>query len=246
MMAKAESVLNLALSSPRNRGAFSTIYLFDKKQWIPSDGWAGYPDSYHAFAMSWTAYWMLRWAEDLTPTRKAEVLAFVKPYGDFLLAHQSPSGVIPAWYYASNLQPRQEFRDFSAETAPSALFLATLGESTGDQRFIVGAQHGMTFIEKEVLPRQRWFDFETFLSCARKDYSFFDSWTAQYPQNNMAEIQAASAMLALYRLTKKTEYLESGTKMLDYLLLSQQVWNNPMYTPMLLGGFNAEYRPGVE
>ena len=240
MMAKAESVLNLALSSPRNGGAFSTIYLVDKRQWIPSDGWAGYSDSYHAFAMSWTAYWMLRWAEDLTPGRTAEILTFVKSYAEFLLTHQSPSGVIPSWYYASNLEPRAEFRDFNAETTASALLLATLGGITGDQRFIVGAERGMSFIEREVLPRQRWFDFETFLSCARKDYSFFDTWTAQYPQNNLAEIQAPAAMLVLYRLTHKPEYLEGGVRMLDYLLLTQQVWNNPMYTPMLLGGFTTQ------
>jgi hypothetical protein len=240
MIAKAESVLNLALSSPREGGAFSTIYLVDKRQWIPSDGWAGYSDSYHAFAMSWTAYWMLRWAEDLTPGRKAEILAFVKPYGEFLLAHQESSGVIPSWYYASNLKPRAEFRDFNAETTASSLLLATLGGITGDQRFIGAAERGMSFIEREVLPRQRWFDFETFLSCARKDYSFFDTWTAQYPQNNLAEIQAPAAMLALYRLTRKPEYLESGTRMLDYLLLTQQVWNNPIYTPMLLGGFTTQ------
>jgi len=202
--------------------------------------WAGYSDSYHAFAMSWTAYWMLRWAEDLMPARKAEILAFVKPYGEFLLAHQEPSGVIPSWYYASNLAPRAEFRDFNAETTASALLLATLGSVTGDQRFIAGAERGMSFIEREVLPRQRWFDFETFLSCARKDYNFFDTWTAQYPQNNLAEIQAPAAMLALYRLTRKHEYLESGARMLDYLLLTQQVWNNPMFTPMLLGGFTTQ------
>jgi hypothetical protein len=240
MMSRAESVLNLAMSSPRDSGAFSTIYLVNKRQWIPSDGWAGYSDSYHTFAMSWTAYWMLRWAEDLTPGRRAEILAFVKPYGEFLLAHQASSGVIPSWYYASNLQPRAEFRDFNAETTASALLLATLGGISGDQRFIAGAERGMNFIEREVLPRQRWFDFETFLSCARKEYGFFDTWTAQYPQNNLAEIQAPAAMLALYRLTHKPEYLEGGARMLDYLLLTQQVWNNPLYTPMLLGGFTTQ------
>ena len=99
----------------------------------------------------------------------------------------------------------------------------------------------MSFIEREVLQRQRWFDFETFLSCAGKHYNFFDSWIAQYPQNNKAEIQASSAMLALYHLTHKPEYLESGTKMLDYLLLTQQVWNNALYTPMLVGGFTTQY-----
>ena len=240
MMQRAESVLNLALSSPRKQGAFSTIYLVDGRQWLPGDGWASYADSYHAFSMSWTAYWMLRWAEDLTPARRAEILQFVQPYGDFLLAHQQASGVIPSWYEATTLKPRTEFRDFNAETAPSALLLATLAADTGDQRYLAGAERAMGFVTAEVLPRQRWFDFETFLSCARKDYDFYDHWTAQFPQNNLAEIQAPAAMLALYRATRKPEYLERGTAMLDYLLLTQQVWNNPQFTPILLGGFTTQ------
>jgi hypothetical protein len=240
MMAKAESVLNLALSSPRSGGAFSTIYLVDQDKWVPGEGWASYADSYHAFSMSWTAYWMLRWVEDLTPQRKAEVLRFVKPYGDFLVAHQQPSGVIPSWYDATTLEPRAEFRDFNGETAPSALLLVTLANSSGDPRYLAAAERAMSFVQSEVLPRQRWFDNETYLSCARKDFGFFDRWTAQYPQNNLAEIQAPQAMLALYQATGKAEYLEGGTRMLDYLLLTQQVWNNPMFTPKLLGGFTTQ------
>jgi len=240
IMRKAESVLNLALSAPRKDGAFPTIYLVDRSQWIPSDGWAGYEDSYHAFSMSWTAYWMLRWSRDLTPQRKKEILEFVKPYGEFLLSHQESSGVIPSWYNANSLEPRTELRDFNAETAVSALLLVTLGTETGDSRYLAGAERAMAFVRREVVPRQRWFDFETFLSCARKSYGFFDSWTAQYPQNNLAEIQAPEAMLALYRVTHKPEYLESGAEMLDYLLLTQQVWNNPMFTPPLIGGFTTQ------
>ena len=83
---------------------------------------------------------------------------------------------------------RAEFRDFNAEGTANALFLAELGAVTDDHRYIDGAEKGMSFIEREVVPRQRWFDFETFLSCARKDYGFFDSWTAQYPQNNLAAV----------------------------------------------------------
>ncbi len=240
MMAKAESILNLALSAPQQQGAFPTIYLLQEHKWIPGDGWAGYADSYQAFSMSWTAYWMLRWAEDLVPERRNEILRFVKPYGDFLLAHQQSSGVIPSWYLAQTLQPRVEFRDFNAETAPSALLLATLGQSTGDTRYTQAAERAMAFVTNEVVPRQRWFDYETYLSCARKDYSFFDQWTAQYPQNNLAEIQAPQAMLALYKQTGTAVYLQRGTEMLDYLLLTQQVWNNPLFTPALLGGFTTQ------
>ena len=240
MMGKAESVLNLALSSPRKGGAFSTIYLLKGARWLPGDGWASYEDSYNAFSMSWTAYWMLRWAEDLTPERKAEVLRFVRPYADFLVANQLASGVIPSWYEARTLEPRTEFRNFNAETAPSALLLATLGLDTGDARYTAAAEHAMAFVEREVVPRARWFDFETFLSCARKEYAFFDPWTAQYPQNNLAEMQAPQAMLTLYRATHKAVYLKEGTEMLDYLLLTQQVWNNPQFTPRLLGGFTTQ------
>lgn len=239
IMKKAESVLNLALTAPQKDGAFATIYFVNSHRWQNDDGWAGYADDYHAFCMSWTGYWMLRWAEDLTPQRKAEVLSFVKPYGDFLLRQQLPSGVIPSWYDTS-LHPRAEFRDFNAETGVSALFLVNLGKATGDQRYTTAAERAMDFISREVVPRQRWFDFETYLSCARKPYDFFDHWTAQYPQNNLAEIQTVEAWLALYQVTHKREYLDRGTKALDYLLLTQQVWNNPSFSPKLLGGFTTQ------
>jgi hypothetical protein len=236
---KAESVLNLALSSPQHGGAFPTIYLLNDKRWIPEDGWAGYSDDYHAFDMSWTAYWMLRWAEDITPDRKSEILAFVRPYGDFLVKHQLPSGVIPSWY-DKDLEPRSEFRDFNAESGASALLLAALGEATGDRTYINAAARAMDFTAREVLPRQRWFDFETFLSCARKPYDFYDKWTAQYPQNNLGTIQAAKAYLELFHATGNRSYLEQGTQVLDYLLLTQQVWNNPAFSPKVVGGFTTQ------
>lgn len=236
---KAESILNLALKSPRNHGAFSTIYLLNDKRWIPDDGWAGFSNDYHAFCMSWTAYWMLEWGRNLTPGRKDEILAFVRPYGDFLVKQQLTSGVIPSWY-DKDLKPRSEFRDFNAETAASALLLASLSQATGDRTYLNAAERAMDFIAKEVEPRQRWFDFETFISCARKPFDFYDKWTAQYPQNNLATIQAAKAYLKLYEVTKDHKYLEQGAQVLDYLLLTQQVWNNPAFSPKMVGGFTTQ------
>jgi hypothetical protein len=236
---KAESVLNLALESPQHDGAFATIYLLNDKRWIQDDGWAGYSDDYHAFCMSWTAYWMLRWVEDITPERRAEVLAFLRRYGDFLVKQQLASGVIPSWY-DKDLKPRSEFRDFNAETAASGLLLAALGEATGDRTYVNAAARAMDFVTREVLPRQRWYDFETFLSCARKPYEFYDKWTAQYPQNNLAEIQAAKAYLEMFHATQDRQYLEHGRQVLDYLLLTQQVWNNPAFSPKVVGGFTTQ------
>lgn len=235
---KAETVLNLALSSPQYHGAFPTIYLLNNKQWIRDDGWAGFPKDYHAFDMSWTAYWMLKWA-NLAPQRRSEILAFVRPYGDFLVKHQLSSGVIPSWY-GSDLKPFKVFRDFNSETAASALLLASLYQATGDRIYLDHAIKAMDFIQNEVLPRQRWSDFETFFSCARKPLSFYDPWTAQYPQNNLSQIQAAKAYLELYDVTRQQKYLDLGTRVLDYLLLTQQVWNNPAFSPKLVGGFTTQ------
>jgi hypothetical protein len=236
---KAEAVLNLALKSPQQEGAFSTIYLVPQRRWIREDGWAGYPDDYHAFCMSWTAYWMLKWAEDLTPDRKDEVLAFTRLYADFLVKHQLSSGVIPSWY-DSDLTPVKEFRDINAETAGSAFFLAELAQITGEKTYVNSAGRAMDFITERVLPRQLWWDFETYRSCARKDFSFYDRVTAQYPQNNLSTLQAAMAYLKLYRVTKERRWLDTGTRVLDYLLLTQQVWNPPYFDPRLLGGFTTQ------
>jgi hypothetical protein len=150
MKRKAEQVLNLVLQSPRQNGAFSTIYLHDTNTWFRDDGWAGYVNDYHTFCMSWTAYWMLRWANDLVPERKPEILAFAGPYADFLLRVQQPSGNIPSWI-GEDSQPRQEFRDFNAETAGSALFLAEFFASTGDKKYLDGALRAEEFITREVL-----------------------------------------------------------------------------------------------
>ena len=232
---KAEEVLNLALKSPQQKGMFSTIYLADTQSWLPDDGWAGFSSDYHTFCMSWTAYWMVRWAEDLVPQRKNEIATYLRPYADFLLKAQQPSGVIPSWFHP-DLTPRTEFRDFNAETPGSNLFLAQFAAFVNDDRYLRAAINGQRFIAENVIPRERWYDFETFFSCARKPLSFFDPWTAQYPQNNLSAIQAAKAYLQIFTLTKDPQYLTAGQRVLDYLLLTQQVWNHPLLTPKLVGG----------
>jgi len=235
MRQKAEAVLNLILRSPRQGGAFSTIYLGDTKKWLHDDGWAGNSSDYHTFCMSWTGYWMLRWADDLVPERKAEILAFLRPYADFLLKVQEASGVIPSWF-DEHLRPRPDFRDFNAETAGSALFLAKMSADANNPNYLKAAVRAQDFIAHEVIPRQRWYDFETFLSCARKPFAFYDRWTAQYPANNLSTIQAAMADMELFNATKDREYLDAGTEVVDYLLLTQQVWNHPLLKPKMVGG----------
>lgn len=268
-MQRAEKVLNLALAAPNEGGLFPSIYYFTKttpeppapsaavvkiaKQkepeqithhWIGDEGRGGFGSDYnHTFDASWTGYWLLQWA-DLLPQRRQEILAFCRPYADFLLHWQQPSGVIPSWFHRDEQRPREEFFHENAETAGSALFLAELFNRTKEQRYLDAAVKAMNYITRDILPRNKWFDDETFLSCLRQPFDFYDSITGQFPQSTLSMNQAAMAYLTLYKITAKPEYLQWGAHVLDYALLYQQVWSPPFFSRNLFGGFGAQNTDG--
>jgi hypothetical protein len=59
-------------------------------------------------------------------------------------------------------------------------------------------------------------------------------------QRNLSTMQAAMAYLKLYRITKDGKWRELGARVLDYLLLTRQVWNPPQFDPELTGGFTTQ------
>lgn len=270
IMQRAEKVLNLALSAPNEGGIFPSIYYFTKTKsqpapplnaavmkipkekesepvthhWVGDEGWAGFGDEYnHTFDASWTGYWLLQWSE-LLPPRRAEILSFCRSYADFLVKWQQPSGVIPSWFHRRDQQPRPEFFQENAETAGSALFLAEFFTRTKEQRYLAAAVKAMDYVTREILPRNKWFDYETFTSCSRKPFDFYDPRTGQFPQNTLSMNQAAKAYLALYKISGKADYLNLGAHVLDYALLYQQVWSPPFLSRNLFGGFGVQNTDG--
>jgi hypothetical protein len=160
------------------------------------------------------------------------------------LREQRPSGVFPSWYDPDDLQPVKTFCDENAETGGAALLLAELHRETHDARYLEAAERAAGYMIREILPRQKWFDFETFFSCTRKPVDFFDSFTQQYPQNTLSMQQCAEAFLALWRITGRGEYLARGRSVLDYLCLYQQVWSPPWLSRELFGGFGVQNTDG--
>ena len=268
LVQRAEKVLNLALSAPNEGGVFPSIYYFTKTKidqplsasvvkiskgkeseqvthhWIGDEGWAGFGNDYnHTFDASWTGYWLLQWA-DLLPGRRQEILTFCRTYAEFLLKWQQTSGVIPSWFHRREHQPRQEFFQENAETAGSALFLAELYNRAPEPRYLAAAVKAMDYLTREILPRHKWFDYETFTSCSRKPFDFYDAVTGQFPQNTLSMNQAAQAYLALHKITGKADYLELGAHVLDYALLYQQVWSPPFLSRNVFGGFGVQNTDG--
>jgi hypothetical protein len=246
LMDLAAQTIQLALHAPGRDGAFKCVAVPDgeKIAWAAGDGrlWS-VQSGYLGFDMSWTGYWLLRWREaGLADTgaimRRAERLA------DFLIARQQPDGMLPTRFDETGAAELELSRQVFAETAPVALFLLELAGQDGNMRYRDAALRGLDFLERKVIPDRKWYDFETFFSCSPR-LANLDTATGQWPANDLALIQAPAAFLAAWRLTNRKEYLDRGTKLLDYLLLYQQDWTNPVLEglsgpDMLLGGFTTQ------
>jgi len=243
----AQEVLSLALAAPRREGIAPSIFYVDSAggHWVNDHGWGGIDGgrNYAMFHNAWTNVWLLEWA-DLLPGRRSGILDTVRLFGDFLVRMQQPSGVIPSWYDPGTLQPVPTFRDENAETAGAAFLLAELHRRTGAGAYRDAAERAAAYIIREIIPREKWFDFETFFSCSRKPVGFFDAWTQQHPQNTLSMHQAAEMFLALWRITGKAEYLARGRSVLDYLCLYQQVWSPRWLSRELFGGFGVQNTDG--
>lgn len=81
----------------------------------------------------------------------------------------------------------EELQYVNSETASVALFLAETYKITGNSTYLKSAEMAASFLENEIMPTRKWFDFETFVSCSQKPFAFYDSYTRQYPENNLAK-----------------------------------------------------------
>ena len=243
----ALGVLDLALMAPQNQGIAPSIFYTDSSggHWVADHAWGGisHGEYLSMFHNAWTNYWLLQWSEFL-PSRKQELFRYTTRFAAFLLAQQKPNGVIPSWFDPVTLVPAETFRDQNAETAGAALFLAEFYSRTGKQEYLVAAEKAMQYIFTSILPENKWYDFETFFSCSRKPIGYFDTYTQQHPQNTLSMFMAAEACCSLYRVTNESRYKQTGTAILDYLCLYQQVWSPKWLSRELLGGFGVQNTDG--
>ncbi len=243
----AAQTAELALQSPGANGAFKCIGALDKNNqpvWGAGDGSGGSTiQGYLGYDMSWTAYWLLRWREAQLPGHE-RILPRCQGLARFLIARQQPDGMFATFFDEAGNPLKDKAPYTIAETGPVALFLLKLYEADQQPEYIDAAKKGLAFLEKEVIPQRKWYDFETFWSCSPRGISF-DTRSGQWPANDLALGQAVAAFLQAWRVTGDRAYLEKGESLLDYLLLYQQCWTNPLLDgltgpAMLLGGFTTQ------
>jgi hypothetical protein len=244
----AGATLEFALKAPGNDGAFKCIGVpvtnGAPTLWAAGDGsGASTKDGFLGYDMCWTGYWLLKWRAAGLPGAGG-ILSRCRELASFMIARQSANGMLPT-RFAEDLSVQQETSAMvKAETGPVVLFLLELYEQEHNPLYLGAARKGLVFLEKEVIPQRQWYDYETFWSCSPRK-AHLDSRTEQWPANDLALGQAVAAYLMAYRDTGDSQYLASGEKLLDYLLLFQQCWTNPRLenlsgSAMLLGGFTTQ------
>jgi hypothetical protein len=248
LLRMTQQTLELALKAPGVDGAFKCIAVVANRDkavlWAAGDGsGSSMQEGFLGYDMSWTAYWLLRWREAKLPDSDA-VLSRCRALAEFFAKRQSQDGMLPTRFSEDGTVIEDQSRTVKAETGPIVLFLLELYAQDADPRWLAAAKRGLAFLEKDVIGRRQWYDFETFWSCSPRKPEL-DERTRQWPANDLALGQTVAAYLTAFRITGDHSYLDRGERLLDYLLLYQQCWTNPAVgglkdPTMLLGGFTTQ------
>jgi hypothetical protein len=254
LLDKARRIIRFTLASPQNEGIFPGLYDINKHTWQlslwnpPMEGYDpsfvssywGYNNSvgvYQTASASVTAGFLMHYR--LNCENDPGILPFVQRYGDFLVNHMDAAGCVPGWF-SPKLEPVPSMK-WNADGGAHIWVLSELFKATGDKKYADAAEKMAGFMIREVMPHQKWYDFETFYSCAVKPETFYDARTGQYPANNMSTSWALEGFASLYEATQNKEYLSAAEAAADYSLFYQAIWSPPyIYTAYPFGGFSSQ------
>ena len=237
LLRNALAVKNLAILAPGEGGALPAVCYPTDQGVFWSRGTRGFKhvDSYYTADCATTGYYMAQWFDDHEGDPR--LLSRCRGLAGFLMDLQLPSGAYPSWVEPGNPPKVSSELKESATTAAGAMFLARLFQVESDVAYLDSAMKACDFIEREVMPQQKWFDHETFFSCSKKRIGLFDENTGSYPQNTLSMYWAAVAFGLVYQSTLDEDYLARGREVLDHMCLYQQVWDPPFLSINGFGGF---------
>lgn len=235
---KATEVKNLILNAPADRGFFKTLYNTQANTWVAS-GQGGGENVYHIPDNAWTAYWLLRFNEDCESDERIRVLTL--NFARALLLCQHQDGGFPTRVFTTDLKP-DNVLDGSASEGLAIWYLAEMRLRNQvpeelKESFDTAIAKGLDHIQREILPRQKFEDFELYFSCSRKPLDFYDSATEMYGQNTLSIQWCSEAFRTGYLLLKRQKDYDNALYCIDILCLYQQVWNPGYLSFFAFGGF---------
>lgn len=260
LMNKALKTKELALSFPQQNGFFPSVIAtemerveIEGKTYSRSKGWNtlyfgnsnrnpytnnAKESPFHILDMSYTAYLMLEWYDELEKDHR--LLDYATRYADALIRVQTADGFFPGWLSLQTREPLQHLNK-SPESSMSVTFLLKLYALTGNDKYRRSALRCMQAVMKEIVLQGQWEDFETYWSCSRYGSSDLVGRKVKrnnmYKQNTLSMYWTAQALFNCYQLTRDKQYLAYGQRTLDEMLMSQATWQPPFMYVNVLGGF---------
>jgi hypothetical protein len=261
LLQKANMTKELALMFPQTDGLFPAVIAtemekieVDGKKVSRSKGWSSYyfgnsnrnpivtwgdakASPYHLLDMSWTAYLMLIWYEELEKDNR--LIAYATKYADKLITLQGSDGFFPGWLDTKSLKPIG-YLDHSPETSLSVTFLLKMYEITKEDKYLASAENAMAAVVKNIIPVSQWEDYETYWSCSGVLDSMLNKKIVRndaFKQNTLSMYWTTEALYNFYKITNDKSYLKTGQRVLDELLMYQASWQPPFIPIHALGGF---------
>ncbi len=260
LLSYALKTKELALSFPMREGFFHALIATEMEDfkkgneiYSRSKGWRTYyfgnsnrnPFSsnpkeapFHILDMSYTAWLMLTWYEELQ--RDDRLLEYATSYADALIKLQDKDGFFPAWLSLNSLEPLSVLKQ-SPETAMSVTFLIKMFQLTKNRKYRDIALKSMDAVIRRIVLNGQWEDFETYWSCSSlgKDDLVGKKVTRNnmFKQNTFSMYWVAEALLNCFEVTRHKRYLSYGQRTLDELLMAQAIWQPPYIHVPALGGF---------
>lgn len=243
---KGIKILNTILNLPRKNGVFPSVILpssldSDVISTINGVKAFSYTDDFHIVDSCLAMYWALKYYQDFE--QKEELIENCKKLVDLIEIIQLNNGEIPSYvnFKEDNIIPI--FRNIlinSASSGASLLFLIEFYKISKEPRIIEIVKRITNFIKNEIIPINKWHDFEPFFSCSQYPLDTFDNHTNSHIVNTLCIYWCAEGFKELYKATKQIEYLKIGEHVLAILSLFQQVWNMPYISINTFGGFGVQ------
>lgn len=258
LMEYARKTKELALSFPQDDGLFDAVVATEMET-VESDGRLvqrslGWGTRYfgnsdrnpfarevrrsprHILDMSFTAYYMLVWHDELEHDER--LAGYARCFADRLLTLQDQRGFFPAWVDGQG--KGMGVLDDSPESAMAAAFLFYCHKLFGVEGYRRAALRACEAIWREIVPAGRWEDFETYWSCSRWWGDRAGQKIARngmYKQCNFSMFWTALAFLHAHQQAGDQVWLERGRRVLDEMLMMQASYQPGFLAIPVLGGF---------
>ena len=243
---KGIQILNTVMNLPRIRGAFPTVVFpasWDATEISTINGLKAfiYTDFFNLVDISLTMYWALKFYQDFE--KRDDILEHSATLIALFKEIQLENGAIPVYIDFEEDKKTPIISDIlidSASTAAPLMFIMEYYKITRDKDIIPLAEKIVKYLQTEIIPQNKWHDFEPFFSCTHLPFDIFDEYTQSHVMNTLCIFWAAEGLKELYKATQNENYLKAGEQVLAVLSLFQQVWNMPYISYHTFGGFGVQ------